>query len=73
MEYISEIHQFLEMEIKLNYKEQSIHINQNKYLNSLLERFNKKDLNPVITPIKAKVRLDKVTNTANKDDLQLYQ
>ena len=73
IEYISAIHQFLGMEIKLDYKEQSVHINQNKYLNSLLERFNKKDLNPVTTPVEAGVRLDKATDIANKNDLQLYQ
>ena len=61
------------MEIKLDYKEQSVHINQNKYLNSLLKRFNKKDLNLVTTLVEARVRLDKATNIANKNDLQLYQ
>ena len=73
IEYISEVHQFLGMEIKLDYKEQSVHINQNKYLNSLLERFNKKNLNPITTPVEAGVRLDKATDIANKNDLQLYQ
>ena len=60
------------MEIKLDYNNQSVYINQNKYLNTLLERFNKNDLNPVTTPVEAGVRLDKATSIANKDDLQLY-
>ena len=73
IKYISEVHQFLRIKIKLDYKEKSIHINQNKYLNSLLKRFNKKDLNPITTPVEARVRLDKATNTTNKNNLQLYQ
>ena len=60
------------MEIKLDYKNQSVHINQNKYLQTLFERFNKGNLNPVTTPVEAGIRLDKATSLANKEDLQLY-
>lgn len=60
------------MEIKLDYNNQSIYINQNKYLNILLDKFNKRNLNPVITLVEAGVRLDKLISLANKEDLQLY-
>ena len=48
-----------------------VHINQNKYLNSLLERFMKRTLTPVTTPVEAGIRLGKAADIANKEDLQL--
>ena len=39
------------MEINLDYKNKSILIHQNKYLQNLKTRFNKGKLTPVFTPI----------------------
>jgi hypothetical protein len=60
LEYLGKINQFLGIEIKLNYKNKSILIHQNKYLNNLLKRFNKDKLNPVSTPIKLGIQLNKL-------------
>ena len=38
----------------------------------LLDKFNKRNLNPITTPIKARIRLNKTIDIANKNDLQLY-
>ena len=35
----------------------------------LLNKFNKRDLNPITTPVKAGIRLNKATDIANKEDL----
>ena len=52
IEYIGQVHQFLGMEINLDYKNKSVYINQNKYLKNILTRFNKDKLNPISIPIK---------------------
>ena len=51
LEYIGLINQFLGMEINLDYKNKSILIHQNKYLQNLKTRFNKGKLTPIFTPI----------------------
>ena len=38
----------------------------------LLDKFNKRNLSPVITPVEAGIRLNKAIDIANKEDLQLY-
>jgi hypothetical protein len=73
LEYLGEINQFLGMEIKLDYKNKSILIHQNKYLNNLLKRFNKENLNPVSTPVELGIQLNKSEEQANKEDIKLYQ
>jgi len=73
IEYIGQVHQFLGMEINLNYKDKSIYINQNKYLKTILKRFNKDKLNPISTPIELGLQLNKNNEQANKEDITKYQ
>ena len=47
------------MEFKLDYKNKTIYINQNKYLRGLLKKFNKEKLNPVSILIELGVHLYK--------------
>ena len=61
------------MEINLDYKNKTILIHQTKYLNNIIQRFNKGNLTPVLTPIELGVQLYKAEDKANKEDLTLYQ
>jgi hypothetical protein len=61
------------MEIKLNYKDKSLYINQNKYLKELLKRFDKEKLTPVSTPIELGVQLYKNEEQASKEDISRFQ
>ena len=61
------------MEFKLDYKNKTIYINQNKYLKGLLKKFNKEKLNPVSTPIELGVHLYKNEEQANNEDISQFQ
>jgi hypothetical protein len=60
------------MEINLDYKNKTILIYQTKYLNNIIQRFNKGNLTPVLTPIELGVQLYKAKDKANKEDLTSY-
>lgn len=70
---IGNINQFLGMQIKTDYKNRSLKINQNKYTQSLLEKFNKVNLHPVTSPVELGINLEKSLQPANNYQINQYQ
>ena len=61
------------MEITRNRDTRTISLSQNQYLNNILERFNKSNLNPVISPSEPGIKLEKNTLQASNQDINYYQ
>ncbi len=55
------------------YEKNTIELNQHKYLNNIIIKYNKQDLLPVTTPSKIGVRLEKNKEIATKENIQKYQ
>ena len=64
---------FLGMSINIDYNTQILQIDQIKYINNMLQRFNKAILNPVSTPTDLGVQLQKYEGKVSKEDITLYQ
>ena len=61
------------MEITRDRKNRVIKINQMKYTQNILQRFNKQNLNPVSTPGIIGLKLEKNTEQASPKDIKQYQ
>lgn len=61
------------MEIDYNIEKGYIAINQNKYLETIKNRYNKNKLNPVSSPIELGVKLEPSQTQATTDEITLYQ
>jgi hypothetical protein len=64
---------FLGMEITRDRKNKVIKLNQIKYTQNILQRFNKQKLNPVSTPGIIGLKLEKNTEQASPKDIKQYQ
>ena len=64
---------FLGMEITRDRKNKVIKLNQKKYTQNILQRFNKQNLNPVSTPGIIGLKLEKNTEQASPNDTKQYQ
>ena len=73
MKDLGELKYFLGICVERNRMEQSIHINQQGYINQVLERFNMQDSKSVSTPIATGTKLLKSTNCKEDVDTQVYQ
>ena len=61
------------MEITRDRKNKVIKLNQKKYTQNILQRFNKQNLNPVSTPGIIGLKLEKNTEQASPNDIKEYQ
>ena len=57
------------MEITRNRAERTINLKQTKYINNMLEKYNKINLNPISTPVEPGIKLNKNENQASKEDI----
>ena len=73
IEKIGNINQFLGMQIHTDYNKKSIRLNQNKYTSKLLDKFNKKDFAPVLSPVEQGVNLEKALEQASAQSINQYQ
>jgi hypothetical protein len=64
---------FLGMEITRDRINKVIKLNQKKYTQNILQRFNKQNLNPVSTPGIIGLKLEKNTEQASPNDTKQYQ
>ena len=64
---------FLDIEITKNHKNKGIALNQIKYTQNILQRFNKQNLNPVSTPGIIGLKLEKNIKQASPKDIKQYQ
>ena len=64
---------FLGMEITRDRKNKGIKLNQIKYTQNILQRFNKQNLNPVSTTRIIGLKLEKNTEQASPKDIKQYQ
>ena len=71
LQELGPIKDFLGMHITKD--NQSLSIDQIKYINNMLQRFNKDKLNPVSTPTDLGVQVIKYDEKATQDDITLYQ
>jgi len=61
------------MEITRDRKNKVIKLNQKKYTQNILQRFNKQNLNPVSTPRIIGLKIEKNTEQASPKDIKQYQ
>ena len=66
------VYYFLGMEITKNRKNKVIKLNQKKYTQKILQRFNKQNLNPVSTPGIINLKLKKNIKQASPKDIKQY-
>jgi hypothetical protein len=67
---------FLGIEILRNRQKRTLILSQEKYLDNILDRFDKKDLKPVLIPAEAGIKLSKNPNkdiSENLDRIRLFQ
>ena len=64
---------FLGMEITRDRKNKVIKLNQKKYTQNILKRFNKQNLNLVSTPRIIGLKLEKNIEQASPNDIKQYQ
>ena len=72
LQYLGELNQFLGMDFTIN-NNKELYINQHKYTQDIINKYNKQDLIPISTPINLGVQLIKSNTQANKEDIKLYQ
>ena len=63
---------FLGIEITRDHKNKVIKLNQKKYTQNILQRFNKQNLNPVSTPRIISLKLEKNIEQASPNDIKEY-
>ncbi len=71
MRDLGPLHYFLG--VKVEQKESSILLQQEKYIEKMLEKYEMKDANPVATPMDPNVKMAKSTTESNLANQQLYQ
>lgn len=69
---LGSVNLFLGIEITRNRKEKSIIFKQTKYIEMLLEKFNKTKLIPTSCPSKPSIKYTKNTEQASKLDINYY-
>jgi hypothetical protein len=72
LQYLGELNQFLGMDFIIN-NNKELYINQDKYTQDIINKYNKQDLTPISTPINLGVQLIKSSTNATKEDIKLYQ
>jgi reverse transcriptase-like protein len=73
LQELGPIKDFLGMHIAINNSSQVLKIDQIKYINNMLQRFNKDKLNLVSTPTDLGVQLLKYDQKATQENITLYQ
>lgn len=66
-------HMYLGMQITRDRNSRTILVDQEKYIQIILKRFNMLDCNSVSTPMETNLKLDKRTDKATPDEIQEYQ
>ena len=67
------IRYYLGIEVSRDRPNKVITLSQKGYLLKILEKYNKKGLNPVSTPAEQGIRLEKAKIQANLDDIKTFQ
>lgn len=70
---IGKAHMYLGMQILRDRSKNTIYLDQQKYLNIVLEKFQMNDCNPVCTPMETGLKLCKRTDMAPPNEVEQYQ
>jgi hypothetical protein len=70
---LGDVKYFLGLEIIRNREKRSIILKQSKYIDNILTKFSKKNLNPISTPMEPGLKLNKNLEKAEEKEIKLYQ